>query len=300
MRTPTPEEKSKETVVFYSSVADVTILMLMIVFALATLSLTLLSEAIRVALMTTIEIYSLLVLRAVHRARLQKFRFGVGKVEQVCNLAIGGALVFSGIWIANHVADTVLFPKNAVTPLGLATAAAVSGLVLLSNVIEWLAMVNASRNDDSAIYRAQLRARTVKLLSSAVVQITITIAALAKDSVVATWMDAVGATFVAVLMIVVGLKMIIECSPDLLDQPVPKTTKMEIEAGLQSVGIAREDVVRMRTRRAGSIPQVELTLSPAGRASLVDYSSRAAEVETRLKAHLRGADVSVVVDACES
>ena len=144
-----------------------------------------------------------------------------------------------------------------------------------------------------------MRARVVKLVSSAIVQTTITIAALAKDHVVSHWLDGLGATFVAGLMVAIGFKMITDCLPDLLDQPVPETIKREIEAGLLSAGIAREEVVRIRTRCAGSIPHVELTLAPTGGASLAACCRRAANVEGRLHDHLRGADVSVVVEAIE-
>ena len=40
-------------------------------------------------------LHALFLLRAVHRDRLRKFRFGIGKVEQICNLAIGAALLAS-------------------------------------------------------------------------------------------------------------------------------------------------------------------------------------------------------------
>ena len=298
-RAPTKEQKAKEAAVFYTSLADVTICVAMIIFALSTLSLSLLSESIRAVLMTVIEIYSLIVLRAVHRDRFQKFRFGIGKVEQMCNLAIGAALVFSGIWVAYSVVARLLLDHGAATPLGLASAAAVNSISVVENGLGWLALLAASKTDDSVIYRAQIRARFTKMVASGIVLTTMTIAALAKDPVVATLFDCIGATFVAGIMVTIGSKMVAECLPDLLDHPVPSSTKGEIEAGLLSAGIAREEVVRIRTRCAGSIPHVEVTLAPAGGASIADYCRRAASVEGRLQDHLRGADVSVVVEALE-
>ena len=76
-RTPTSGQKAKEAAVLYTSLADLAIVVLMFIFAVATHSLTLLSEAVRVALMLVVEFYSLLLLRAVHRDRLRKFRFGI-------------------------------------------------------------------------------------------------------------------------------------------------------------------------------------------------------------------------------
>ncbi len=115
MRASTKEQKAKEAAVFYTATADLVVATLLLFFAFATSSLTLLSEAIRVGLMLVVEFYALFLLRAVHHDRLQKFRFGIGKVEQMCNLAIGAALVFSGFWVANHVVDTLIFAHRAAT-----------------------------------------------------------------------------------------------------------------------------------------------------------------------------------------
>ncbi|NIA72474.1 cation transporter [Pelagibius litoralis] len=294
---PTRDQKSKEAAVLYTSLADLAVVTILFFFAVFTSSLTLLSEAIRVALMLLVEFYGLFVLRALHRDRLRRFRFGIGKVEQMCNLAIGAALLFSGFWVAHSVVAALLSVQAASTPLGLAAAAVISAVNLLINLLGWLAMAAAARDGDSAIYRAQLRARAVKLAASAIVQIAITIAALAKDPVVATLFDGIGAAFVAGVMVTIGFKMVAECLPDLLDHPLPGETKKEIEAALLSAGIAGEELLRLRTRCSGSLPQVELTLAPAGCASVTDYCRRVTAVENHLKDHLGGADVSVVVDA---
>lgn len=298
MHAATPEQRAKESAILYTCLADVGIEALLIVVSLLTLSLTLLSEALRGALTLTIDLYTLVVLRAVHRGRLRRFRFGIGKAEQICNLAIAAAMLFSGFWIAHRVVETVVFAAiGTATPFGLATAAAVNAINLAINGLGWLAMAAAATHGDSAIYRGQLRARAVKAASSAILQTTMTAAALAKDPVVSAWLDGLGATFVAVVMVAIGAKMIAEALPDLLDHPVPESTREEIEAALVSAGILREELVRIRTRCAGSAPQVELTLAGAG--SLADYSRRAAGIEGRIRDRLGDADVSVVVDARE-
>ena len=157
MGVPTPEQRAKEAAVFYTALADLVIFFFQFIFAITTQSLTLISETARLGLMLLIEFFSLFVLRAVHRDKLQKYRFGIGKVEQFCNLVIGVCLVFSGFWVANRVLDTLLYGGTAATPLGLATAAVVCAANTLVNLLGWLAMAAAARSDDSAIFRAQLR-----------------------------------------------------------------------------------------------------------------------------------------------
>ncbi|HSA80217.1 MAG TPA: cation transporter [Geminicoccaceae bacterium] len=293
---PTTAQKAKEAAVLYTSLADLAIVLLMFTFALATRSLTLLSEAVRVALMLFVEFYSIFVLRAVHRDRLRKFRFGIGKVEQFCNLAIGAALVASGFWVAHRVIDLVLFDQTSASPLGLAMAAVVNAINTLINVLGWFAMASAARSDDSPIFRAQLRARMVKLVSSLFVQTTLTIAALSRDPIVSLWLDSIGAAFVAGTMICIGLDMIRESVPDLLDHAIPEAMKRQIDDALVSAGVKPEEVVRLRTRRSGSLAQVELTLAPTNGVLLADFKQRVRHIEQMIESRIQDADVAIVVD----
>jgi divalent metal cation (Fe/Co/Zn/Cd) transporter len=297
MRAPTREQKTKETAVLYTGLADLAIVFLMFVFVLATHSLTLLSEAVRAGLMLIIEFYSLFLLRAVHRDRLRKFRFGIGKVEQFCNLAIGAALLASGFWVAHRVVDLLLFDQIAASPLGLATAAVVNAINTLINALGWFAMVAATRSDDSPIFRAQLRARLVKLVSSLFVQTTLTIAALSRDPVVSIWLDGIGAAFVAFVMISIGLQMMRECVSDLLDHAIPEGMRQRIDTIFASAGVRPEELVRLRTRRSGSLAQVELTLAPADCLSVADFRQRLGHVQRLVESHIQEAEVAVVVDA---
>jgi divalent metal cation (Fe/Co/Zn/Cd) transporter len=296
----TPEQKAKESAVFFTCAADVVIESLLIVFAFATLSLTLISEAIRGALNVSLDLYTFVVLRAVHRGRLRRYRFGIGKVEQICNVAVGGALLLSGFWVAHRVVDTVVFGSaSAATPFGLATAAAVNAINLVINGLGWLALLAAATKDDSAIYRGQLRARSVKMVSSGILQATMTAAAIAQDPVISMWLDGFGAGFVAILMVIVGVRMIAEAMPDLLDHPIPEDQKREIDAALVSAGIDAGTVVGMRTRQGGVSPQVELTLAPSPAESVAEFIRRAAGIERRVRDRIEGADVAVAIDVPE-
>jgi divalent metal cation (Fe/Co/Zn/Cd) transporter len=188
MRAPTPEQKAKEAAILYTTFADVGITLLTLVFAILTLSLTLIGEALRMTLMMA-DVYSFFILRAVHRDQLRKFRFGIGKLEQICKLGIAAALVVGGFWVARRVVETLLFGQIAASPLGLAMAAVVNAINTLINTLGWFAVRAAAGNDDSSIYKAQLRSREVSLVASLIVQTTITIAVLVKDPVVSTWLD---------------------------------------------------------------------------------------------------------------
>lgn len=298
-RVATPEQKAKEAAVIYNALADGANVALQFGFAAATRSLSLLSEAIRGALMLAVEVYAYFVLRAVHRDRLGMFRFGIGQLEQMCNLAIGAGLVLSGLWVAHQVAQLVVLERAAATPLGLATAAAINAVNVVINSLGWFAMFSASRSDDSAIYTAQLRARTVKLLSCLVVQTAMTIAALAKDPLISTWLDGLGASFVAGLMVAIGVKMIWGALPDLMDRSVPEDLAATIETIMHETDIAPDRIAGRRTRRAGSFPHIELTLAPSAGEEMRDFLERAEKLHRRLRTRMPDADLSVAIQTTD-
>jgi len=296
---PTQDQKAKEAAVLYTALADLAEISIKVPFVIATQSLTLLSELIRSGLMLITEFYTFFILRAVHRDRLGKFRFGIGKLEQMCNLAIGASLLLGGFWIVLRVVQSFLFDQAAATPLGLATAAVVGAINLVINTLGLLAMISAARSDDSAIFKGQLRARTVKLLSSLVVQTTMTIAALAKDPMIAAVLDGLGASFVGALMVVIGFKMVWGCLPDLLDRSVPENIAAEIEAILDKAGITSAEIAKSRTRRAGSLPHIELTLTTTGCLSVRDFLQRAGRLDNQLRSQMLEADISIAFGVAE-
>ena len=71
LREPSRDERTKEASFLYSTLADVGNVSQFIVVAILSGSLTILSEAVRGALMIVISFYSLWLLRAVHRETLR-------------------------------------------------------------------------------------------------------------------------------------------------------------------------------------------------------------------------------------
>ena len=294
-RTPSTEERAKERSVLYSSLADVGIIFLQIVFAIITGSLTLLSEVVRGILMLAVEFYSLWLLGAVHRDRLRHFKFGIGKVEQFVWLLIGTGLFLSGLWVASKVVDSVFSTELAPTPLGLAFAAIVNAINFLINGLSFYAMYAATRENDSDIFRAQLKARGVKLGNSLFLQTTLTIGALASDPVIALMLDAIGAAFVSALMVVSGISMIARSLPDLLDAPVGEALESQLTEALAGTSHSTNDLMGIRTRRSGQYPHVEIIVSPTSHKSVGRLQKRIDEIRRALQEVGEGIDLSIVV-----
>ncbi|MEH6478389.1 MAG: cation transporter [Sneathiella sp.] len=260
MRSPNSNEISKERAIEVACFADILILSAQIVVAISTGTLTILAEAVRGGLMLIVEIFSLAILHAVHRDKLQHFQFGIGKIEQFIWLLIGVALLVSGLWLGQIGISRLLEEPIAPSPLALAISATINAINLLINGFAWYAMLATRKGDDSDIFRAQFRTRTVKTLCSIFLQITLTIAALTNDSLIALIMDTTGAGVVSLYMIISGFSMAAQSFPHLLDRPVSIRRHNDISKIAQKALDKAFDISKIRTRQSGRYDHVEITI----------------------------------------
>lgn len=292
MREPSGEERAKESAFLYSNLADIGTNTLLVVVAVASGSLTMLSEAVRSWLMLSVSFYAFWVMRALHRDRLARFEYGVGKIERFVWVVVGLSLVIAALWLAQGVFATFFSSEPAASPLGLTMAALVNAINLLVNFIGWYAMHLAARSDPSGVFGAQLRARLTMLLSSLFLQGTLTVAALARDDAIALTLDALGAIFVVGLMLYRGLPMIAGALPDLLDAPASEELRALIRATSASV-LPEDDIVSIRTRRSGPTTFAEVTVLNTAFASAAALRDTSSAIAAAL--HCEGADVDLVL-----
>ncbi len=222
MRGPTKEERAKEVSLFYTNLADTGMVALLIVTAITTGSLTMLGESVRGVLLLSIQFYSIWMLNAVHRDRLTRYEYGIGKIEQFVWVVVGIGLWFGAFWVAQTIVETIVSAEPPASPRGLATAAIVNAINLLINSLGLLAMYAASRDRESGIFGAQIRVRVGMLLVTLILQVTLTVAALAKDPGIALVMDAAGACLCVYFKLRRGFGMIAQGLPDLLDAPAKR------------------------------------------------------------------------------
>ena len=276
-------------------VADVGVLTEMAVVGVTGGSLTILAEALRGWLMLVLEIYALLVLRRIHRGVLVGFEFGTGKLEQTCNLAIAGGMLGGALWIAWGAVGLVVRGHSDAAPLGLAVAACVGAINTFINFVAWDAVRRAAGTQRSVIMQAQIQSRLTKLVSSLIVQLTMTLAALAIDPVVAAWADGSGALFVSAYMAVTALRMSLAGLPELLDRTVDETAHLGILRALARHYDSYERLDAIRARRSGSVAIVEIGLGFDADLPLAEVDRRAAAIKASIAGEIEGADISILV-----
>ncbi len=260
-REPTAEERAREGIILKAFMADMVLCVLILVNSLASGSLTLFAEFIRGTLMTLLDLVTYVILRRIHRGRFTGYDYGTGKLEQLFGALIAVSLVLAGMWIFMGAVQS-FFAYAAHSPWGLALAAITNAVNLTLNFVAWFAMRLTAGGGASPVFAAQLHARFVKLLASASIQVTMTLSALALDNVVATWLDAAGAIFVAVVTIRAGAGMLQEIMPDLLDKSARVDLADAVSKALAAAGIPAEDISATRSRTSGGRLFLEFEVAP--------------------------------------
>lgn len=284
----------RERSVLFGLLADSVLWVLFFLVGVLGGSLTIVAEAVRGGLMILVEAYALAVLRRVHRGSLAGFDFGAGKLEVLCNLAIGLGMLGGAFWIAHGAATLIVEGRTEASPLGLALAACLNAVNTYVNAAAWLEVRAATGAGESVIMRAQLRARSVKLVSCAVVQTTLTAAAVTAEPVIAAWADAVGALVVAVVVATTSLRMLREGVPDLLDRAVDETTRRAALRALEDHRHRFADLGRIRSRRSGGAVFLEIALQFDAAMPVEEVDRRIGSVRASIEAAVPGADVAIL------
>jgi divalent metal cation (Fe/Co/Zn/Cd) transporter len=236
------------------------------------------------------------VIRKIHGGALAGFDYGTGKIEQLCSIAIAFGLGAGALLVGYDALGMARTGYSDATPLGLALAAVVGAANLLVNFISWDAVRQATMGRPSAIMTAQLRARTTKLLASMMVQVTMTVAALAKDPVVVAVADAVGALLVCAVMAHAALGLLREAVPDLLDRSIAHVARPALEraatvlpAGLRLTGF--------RSRGTARAFALEVTLACRTGTDVQEVARAERQLAAELRRLLPDIELSVAIQA---
>ena len=290
----TPEQEAEESSVRFGLVADCGLLVVLVLSGFLGGSLTILAEAIRGSLMSLTELFSLVVMRRIHRGQLADLEFGTGKLEQVANTAIGAAMLGGAVWIVARALAVLIGERAVGAPFGLAMAAIAGALNAYVNFLAWERMRRALRQDSSLVMVGQQRSRTVKLASSLFVLATMTVAALSLDQEVAAWADAIGSLFVAAFIVANALDMLASGLADLLDRSAGRAVREAIDRALLRHAGDFGPVARVRSRRSGRVVFIELALRFDPGLSIAEVNRRIDGLKQPLSRDIEHSEVSVL------
>jgi divalent metal cation (Fe/Co/Zn/Cd) transporter len=297
-QTLTDQQRARERSIAVALVMDIILMAACAVAAVLAGSVTMIAELVRGLLMTAIEVFALVVMRRIHRGRLAILEFGTSKLEQLVNLLIAGGMLAGAMWILFDVVKLVSGVDDPGSPAGFAVAAIASGINLYINALALDGMRRAARGGGSLIMQGQLQARIVKVVSSAFVQLMLTIAALSTDAAIIVWCDAIGAIFVCGFIIHSAIGMLRAGLPDLIDQSVTEEFQAAINRMLAKHFEDYDRLDQVRTRRSGEKVYAEVALAFQSTLTIGVVNARIDAMKASLREEIGDADISILAAAC--
>jgi len=296
-RPPTPAQLAREHSLRFAMTLDAVLMAAVFCVGLIGGSLTLIAECVRGALMLGTEVFALIAMRRIHRGLLAELEFGYGKLEQIANLTIAIGMVIGATWICWGAVALLFGERPPPSPVGLAAAAMFIALNTYLNFVAWIAVLQATPPGSPVIMEAQLRSRSVKVLSSCVVLVLLTISALCLDPVIATWCDVLGALFVAGFILVTAADMARGGLPDLLDRCANEAVQRGINRALCRRFDDFEQLGRIRSRRSGKTIFIEVALGFDPRLTIAELDRRVRALRAAFAHEIADADVSILISS---
>ena len=293
----TDQQQARERAIQFALAMDILLMAAYAIPAIIAGSVTMLAELVRGLLMTAIEVFALVVMRRIHRGRMTVLEFGSHKLEQLVNLLIAGGMLAGAAWILLDVVKLVSGVDDPGSPAGFAFAAIASGVNFYINVLALDGMRRAARGGGSLIMAGQLKARLVKVVSSAFVQLTLTIAALSTDAAIIVGCDAVGALFVCGFIIHSAIGMLRAGLPDLIDQSVAEEFQAAINRMLAKHFDLYDRLDQVRTRRSGETVYAEVALAFEPTLTMGEVNARIEAMKASLREEIGEADISILAAA---
>ena len=272
---------------------DAILLILMLAVAFISGSLILLGESLRCTLIMLTGIWSITVHERTIAGALPHYEFGSGKLEQAGLLCIALMSAIAGLWVANRAFGLALSNTVQTTPFGLALAATV--MVLHTIRCGLLALpvpaAAARQTAPSTVNPSNERLRSLALVL--VLQIAMTVAAVARDPLIALWSEVLGSVFVGLLMTAAGVKIGWRAILDLVDYALDPRSVEELKQFLFKQGVTSVELVDVRSRRSGRHVFVELTLSPEEKRSFEGLRQRLVHIRLALAYKFDGFDIAI-------
>jgi cation diffusion facilitator family transporter len=263
-----------------------------LVVGIAVGSLVMVAEVLRGALLLLVICVSLRTLRRSHRHLTGQYEYGIGKLERALSFAVAVLLLIAAGFIFWEA-----FVQQPQPPSSrwLATLAVVFVCLNLGiNTYSLIPMWRSLREEPSVIVLSHFRARLTKAFGSLAVVVCVAIHMFSSNPMTGRIAEAVGSIFIAGFMIVIGVGLLREAMPDLLDRAISEPMQMQVNRILANFFNDYDELIAVRTRRSGNTAHVEITLgfSPEKNfGALVEILSR---MENDLQQAIPNSDILIV------
>jgi cation diffusion facilitator family transporter len=270
-----------------SVVSNSLLILAKVVAGTVTGSVAILTEAVHSSIDLVASVVALFSVRKAGEPADETHRYGHEKIENLA-AAIEAILILVGSAAIAFAAIRRLIEGGHVHTIGLGIA--VVALSMVVNLLVSTVIAAKARATDSAALSGDAAHLRTDALTSAAVLIGLALVKLTG----AQWLDPAVALAVAAAIVVTGVRLLARSSRILVDEALPVEEVAAIRRAIEQ--FASSGVVgyhELRTRRAGSRRYIDLHVQFRAGTSLESAHRTAHELQDRISARLRGADVLI-------
>jgi cation diffusion facilitator family transporter len=270
-----------------SVASNSTLILLKVIAGTVTGSVAILTEAVHSSIDLVASVVAYFSIRKADEPADESHRYGHEKIENLA-AAIEGILILVGSAAIAFEAIRHLVRGGHIQTVGLGIA--VVGVSLVVNVSVSLRLGRAARRTGSPA----LAGDAIHLGTDAFTSAAVLIGLVLVDLTGAQWIDPVVALAVALVIVVTGVRLLMQSFRVLVDESLPPG---EVEAIREAIGgFAGQGVVgyhELRTRRAGARRYIDLHVQFRQGTSLEDAHRIAHELQDLIAARLASVDVLI-------
>ena len=282
-----PRDRVRTRAAALSIVSNSFLIVLKLVAGAVTGSVAILTEAIHSAIDLIASMIAFFSVRQAEEPADAEHRYGHEKFENVA-AAAEGVLILAGAAVIVYASANALVDGTELESLGFGIGVIAFASIVNLLVSSWL--FKKARETESAA----LEGDAAHLRTDAYTSLGVLVGLALVHWTGQEWLDPAVALVIAGAIVVTGLKLVARSWRVLVDEALPAD---ELEAIREAINDFRDrDVVgyhRLRTRRAGARRYVDLHLQFRAGTTLEDAHAIAHELQDRIAARLRGADVLI-------
>jgi len=218
--------------------------------------------------------------------------YGHSKFEPLAAQIQSFIILFSGLYIL-YKAYLNFHSHAGIKAMGVNIAVMAVSICITAALVYFLKYA-ATKLKSSVLYADSLHYKT-DLLSGAGVLAALVIIKFTGLYVI----DSIVSAVIAVYIIVSALKLNFQVTRELLDETLPDEDMQIINSVLDRHKVEIVDVHKLRTRSAGSRKFIDMHLVLYHSLSLQDGNDIRRDIEKRIKAGIRDADVNIYIEPCD-
>ncbi|WP_283805600.1 cation diffusion facilitator family transporter [Seleniivibrio woodruffii] len=218
--------------------------------------------------------------------------YGHNKFEPLAAQIQSFIILFSGVYIL-YKAYMNFHSNVEIKAMGVNIAVMAVSICITASLVYFLKYA-ATKLKSSVLYADSLHYKT-DLLSGAGILVALVIIKFTGLYVI----DSIVSAVIAVYIIVSALKLNFQVTRELLDETLPEEDMQIINSVLDRHKVEIVDVHKLRTRSAGSRKFIDMHLVLFHSLSLQDGNDIRKDIEKRIKAGIKDADVNIYIEPCD-